>query len=37
MIDGWNRGLTPKRVPEGESFAFANGKGRKLYALYDSG
>ena len=35
MIDGWkNRGLTPKRVPEGESFAFGNGKGRDLYALY---
>jgi DNA helicase II / ATP-dependent DNA helicase PcrA len=35
MIDGWkNRGLTPKPVPEGESFAFANGKGRELYALY---
>jgi DNA helicase-2/ATP-dependent DNA helicase PcrA len=35
MIDGWkNRGLTPKRVPEGESFAFANGRARDLYALY---
>lgn len=35
MIDGWkNRGLTPKRVPEGESFGFAGGKGRDLYALY---
>ena len=35
MIDGWkNRGLVPKRVPEGESFAFANGKGRDLYALH---
>ncbi len=35
MIDGWkNRGLTPKRVPDGESFAFANGKARDLYALY---
>jgi DNA helicase II / ATP-dependent DNA helicase PcrA len=35
MIDGWkNRGLMPKRVTEGESFAFANGKGRCLYALY---
>jgi DNA helicase-2/ATP-dependent DNA helicase PcrA len=35
MIDGWkNRGLTPKRVPEGESFAFANGKARALYELY---
>jgi DNA helicase-2/ATP-dependent DNA helicase PcrA len=35
MIDGWkNRGLRPERVPEGESFAFANGKGRDLYTLY---
>ncbi|HYB05717.1 MAG TPA: 3'-5' exonuclease, partial [Methyloceanibacter sp.] len=35
MIDGWkNRGLTPKRVPEGESFVFANGRARDLYALY---
>ncbi len=35
MIDGWkNRGLVPKRVPEGESFAFANGRARDLYALY---
>jgi DNA helicase-2/ATP-dependent DNA helicase PcrA len=35
MIDGWkNRGLRPERVPEGESFAFANGKGRELYTLY---
>ncbi len=35
MIDGWkNRGLTPKRVQEGESYAFANGRGRELYALY---
>ncbi|HEX7532124.1 MAG TPA: UvrD-helicase domain-containing protein, partial [Methyloceanibacter sp.] len=35
MIDGWkNRGLVPKRVPEGESFAFANGRARELYALY---
>ncbi len=34
-IDGWkNRGLTPKRVPDGESFAYASGKGRDLYALY---
>ncbi len=37
MIDGWkNRGLVPKRVPEGESFAFANGKARELYALYQT-
>jgi DNA helicase-2/ATP-dependent DNA helicase PcrA len=35
MIDGWkNRGLVPKSVPDGESFAFANGKARDLYALY---
>jgi DNA helicase-2/ATP-dependent DNA helicase PcrA len=35
MIDDWkNRGLTPKRVPEGESFPFANGRARDLYALY---
>ncbi len=35
MIDGWkNRGLRPERVPEGESFAYANGKGRELYAAY---
>jgi DNA helicase II / ATP-dependent DNA helicase PcrA len=35
MIDRWkNRGLVPKRVPDGESFAFANGKARDLYALY---
>ena len=35
MIDGWkNRGLRPERVPEGESFGFANGKGRVLYAAY---
>ncbi|MBM3545053.1 MAG: AAA family ATPase [Alphaproteobacteria bacterium] len=35
MIDGWkNRGLRPERVPEGESFAFANGRARDLYAAY---
>ena len=35
MIDGWkNRGLRPERVPEGESFAYANGKGRELYVAY---
>jgi DNA helicase-2/ATP-dependent DNA helicase PcrA len=35
MIDGWkNRGLRPERIPEGESFAYANGKGRELYAAY---
>jgi len=35
LIDGWkNRGLTPDQVPAGESFAFANGKGARLYADY---
>src|SRR3989441_10965144 len=35
MIDGWkNRGLVPKRVPEGESFAFANGRARGLYVAF---
>jgi DNA helicase-2/ATP-dependent DNA helicase PcrA len=34
LIDGWkNRGLTPAKVPAGESFAFA-GKGGQLYAAY---
>ncbi len=35
QIDNWkNRGLEPARVPAGEAGAFANGKGGKLYALY---
>ena len=35
LIDGWkNRGLTPGKVPPGEGFGFAAGKGVKLYAAY---
>src|SRR5438093_1978385 len=35
MIDGWkNRGLTPDRVPAGESQSFADGRAAKLYAAY---
>ncbi len=35
MIDGWkNRGLTPAQVPSGEAGAFANGRGKDLYAAY---
>src|SRR5258706_8469021 len=35
LIDNWkNRGLKPGQVPAGESFAFANGKGRDLYSAY---
>lgn len=37
LIDGWkNRGLTPAQVPGGEAFAFAEGKGKELYAAYQS-
>jgi len=35
MIDGWkNKGLGPRDIPEGDARAFANGKGRELYAAY---
>ncbi|HEY5379704.1 MAG TPA: UvrD-helicase domain-containing protein [Pseudolabrys sp.] len=35
ILDGWkNRGLTPDKVPAGEAAGFANGKGKKLYGLY---
>ncbi|MGY6708919.1 MAG: ATP-dependent helicase [Rhizobiaceae bacterium] len=35
MIDGWkNKGLSPREIPEGDARAFANGKGRELYAAY---
>jgi len=34
-IDSWkNRGLLPNKVQDGESFVFADGRGAKLYALY---
>ena len=37
LIDSWkNRGLTPDKVPTGESFAFAGGKGASLYAAYQA-
>jgi DNA helicase-2/ATP-dependent DNA helicase PcrA len=37
MIDGWkNKGLDPAQIPEGDSRAFANGKGRALYAAYQN-
>lgn len=35
LIDRWkNKALTPDRVPEGESYAYANGLGCKLYQAY---
>ncbi|OQP87857.1 ATP-dependent DNA helicase [Rhizobium rhizosphaerae] len=37
MIDGWkNKGLLPADIPEGDARAFANGKGRELYAAYQA-
>ncbi|UUP16117.1 ATP-dependent helicase [Nitratireductor thuwali] len=37
MIDGWkNKGLAPGDIPEGDARAFANGKGRQLYAAYQA-
>jgi DNA helicase-2/ATP-dependent DNA helicase PcrA len=36
-IDGWkNKGLTPDKVSESESFSFANGLGKKLYQDYQA-
>ena len=35
LIDGWkNKGLAPDKVPRGEAFGFAEGKGATLYAAY---
>src|SRR6266849_180010 len=35
LIDGWkNRGLTPSQVPPGDAAVFGNGRGGKLYAIY---
>ena len=35
LIDGWkNRGLTPDKVPAGEAYGFAAGKGAHLYTAY---
>jgi DNA helicase-2/ATP-dependent DNA helicase PcrA len=35
MIDGWkNKGLSPESIPEGDSRAYADGRGRKLYREY---
>ncbi len=35
LIDGWkNRGLSPDQVPEEDQWAFADGRGAKLYRIY---
>ncbi|ASY57146.1 ATP-dependent DNA helicase UvrD/PcrA [Sinorhizobium sp. CCBAU 05631] len=37
MIDTWkNKGLDPAHIPEGDARAFANGRGRELYAAYQN-
>ncbi|WP_454849875.1 ATP-dependent helicase [Rhizobium binxianense] len=37
MIDTWkNKGLGPADIPEGDARAFANGRGRELYASYQA-
>jgi DNA helicase-2/ATP-dependent DNA helicase PcrA len=37
LIDSWkNRGLTPDKVPRGEAFGFAEGKGAQLYTAYQA-
>src|SRR5437868_350742 len=37
LIDGWkNRGLLPPAITEGDSQAFASGRGRALYTLYQA-
>ncbi|HWI86368.1 MAG TPA: UvrD-helicase domain-containing protein [Sphingomonas sp.] len=37
LIDRWkNRGWTPAEIDAGESEAFANGRGRELYAAYQA-
>ena len=36
-IDNWkNRGLTPDKITEGEAYAYADGKGRQIYADYQA-
>jgi len=35
LIDGWkNRGLSPDKIDENDSWNFANGKGAKIYKIY---
>ncbi len=35
LVDGWkNKGLTPDRLGSRDGFQFADGKGRKLYEIY---
>ncbi len=37
LIDGWkNKGWTPDKITSNEAFKFADGKGRKIYEIYQS-
>ncbi len=37
IIDGWkNKGLTPADIDAGESEAYANGRGKEMYAAYQA-
>jgi DNA helicase-2/ATP-dependent DNA helicase PcrA len=37
LIDGWkNRALVPAKVPKGEAFQFADGRGITLYQIYQN-
>lgn len=37
LIDGWkNRGLAPNKVPKGEAYSFAEGRGIELYTSYQA-
>ena len=37
LVDGWkNRAMSPDQISEGEARAFADGRGRKLYAAYQA-
>ncbi len=37
LIDGWkNRAIWPEKLPQDESRQFAEGKGKKLYEIYQS-
>lgn len=37
LIDGWkNKGLTPDKLNHNQSFKFADGKGQKLYEIYQA-
>ncbi len=37
LIDRWkNQGLAPDKISQGDSFGFADGKGKELYAAYQA-